>query len=120
MARTKMTGEPKRPVGRPPEAVLDRDRITAAALKVLKRTGPDKFTMAALAEDMGVKTPALYNHVRGKADVLAGMREHISDEIQAGAFVDMPWYEAVVPWAHSYRNALPPTRTLLRSWRPCR
>lgn len=100
-----MSNTLQRKAGRPNKSVLSRELILAAALEVLERTGPDDFTMAALAADLGVKTPALYHHVGGKKDVLAGMREVISDRIDTSAFGARPWPEAVSRWARSYRAA---------------
>ncbi|WP_427134358.1 TetR/AcrR family transcriptional regulator C-terminal domain-containing protein [Pseudarthrobacter sp. S9] len=94
-----------RRVGRPNKSVLSRELILVTALRVLKRTGPDDFTMAALAADLGVKSPALYHHVGGKRDILAGIREYISDRIDTSAFGVRPWPEAVTVWARSYRAA---------------
>jgi AcrR family transcriptional regulator len=84
---------------------LTRDLILLTALKVLNRTGPDKFTMAALAAELGVKTPALYHHVGGKSDILAGMREFVTAGIDTSVFGTLPWREAVAAWARSYRSA---------------
>ena len=100
-----MSNTLQRKAGRPNKSVLSRELILAAALEVLERTGPDDFTMAALAADLGVETPALYHHVGGKKDVLAGMREVISDRIDTSAFGARPWPEAVSHWARSYRAA---------------
>ncbi|WP_426975450.1 TetR/AcrR family transcriptional regulator [Pseudarthrobacter sp. O4] len=84
---------------------MSRELILTTALRVLKRTGPDGFTMNALAAELGVKTPALYHHLGGKSDILAGMREYISDRIDTSAFGVQPWSEAVTVWARSYRRA---------------
>lgn len=100
-----MTHTPGRRVGRPSTSVLDRERILKAALDLLNSTGPEKFTMSALAADLGVKTPALYHYVKNKAALLIGMREHISNRIDTSGFHGKPWDEAVVQWARSYRSA---------------
>ncbi|WP_125616094.1 TetR/AcrR family transcriptional regulator C-terminal domain-containing protein [Specibacter cremeus] len=96
---------PKRRAGRPRRAVLDRDRILGVALDLLNSVGPQRFTMSALAAELGVQTPALYHYVGGKAELLAGMREVISDRIDATSFAEKAWDEAVVDWARSYRLA---------------
>ncbi|NKX53015.1 TetR/AcrR family transcriptional regulator [Arthrobacter mobilis] len=95
----------RRRAGRPSEGVLTRELILVTALKVLNRLGPDKFTLAALADELGVKTPALYHHVGGKSDILAGMREYVTQGIDTSAFGVLPWPEAVMSWARSYRSA---------------
>ncbi|MFJ3958871.1 TetR/AcrR family transcriptional regulator C-terminal domain-containing protein [Arthrobacter sp. NPDC090010] len=98
------TAAPRR-AGRPKRSVLDRELIVRTAFDVLKRTGPDDFTMAALAEELGVKTPALYHHVGNKSAVLSSMRELITDGIDASGFGRLPWPEATSVWARSYRTA---------------
>ena len=107
---------PARRVGRPKTTVLTRDLIAEAALRLLDESGADGFTMARLAQALRVRPSALYNHVDGKEDVIAGVRELISDRIDVGAFERLPWDEAVLEWAHSYRVAFaghPPTIALL-------
>lgn len=100
-----MSAPRNRRAGRPSEGVLTRDLILLTALKVLNRTGPDKFTMAALAGELGVKPPALYHHVGGRGDILAGMREYVTAGIDTSVFSVLPWREAVAVWARSYRAA---------------
>ncbi|MEI8001116.1 MAG: WHG domain-containing protein [Actinomycetes bacterium] len=50
---------------------LDPQRVTRVAATVLERDGLDRFTLAAVAEELGVTQPALYRHVAGYDDLLA-------------------------------------------------
>jgi hypothetical protein len=52
--------KPRRRVGRPASAVLDQDGITAAALQLVRKSGYDGFTMAALGPSLNVAPSALY------------------------------------------------------------
>ncbi|MDR6611050.1 TetR/AcrR family transcriptional regulator C-terminal domain-containing protein [Leifsonia sp. 1010] len=107
---------PARRVGRPKTTVLTRDLIAEAALRLLDESGADGFTMVRLAQALRVRPSALYNHVDGKEDVIAGVRELISDRIDVSAFETLPWDAAMRDWAHSYRLAFathPPTIALL-------
>ncbi|WP_374009306.1 TetR/AcrR family transcriptional regulator [Leifsonia sp. LS-T14] len=107
---------PARRVGRPRTAVLTRDLIAHAALRLLDESGADGFTMARLAQALRVRPSALYNHVDGKEDVIAGVREVVSDRIDVRAFETQPWDSAMLVWARSYRVAFaahPPTIALL-------
>lgn len=107
---------PARRVGRPRTAVLTRELIAEAALRLLDESGADGFTMARLAQALRVRPSALYNHVDGKEDVIAGVRELVSDRIDVSAFETHPWDAAMRVWAHSYRVAFaahPPTVALL-------
>jgi AcrR family transcriptional regulator len=107
---------PARRVGRPRTTVLTRDLIAHAALRLLDESGADGFTMARLAQALRVRPSALYNHVDGKEDVIASVRELISDRIDVSAFETEPWDAAMLAWAHSYLVAFathPPTIALL-------
>ncbi|MDP5226608.1 MULTISPECIES: TetR/AcrR family transcriptional regulator C-terminal domain-containing protein [Arthrobacter] len=94
-----------RKAGRPTRSVLDRGLIIRTAFDVLKRTGPDDFTMAALAQELGVKTPALYHHVGNKNQVLSSMRELITASVDSSGFSRLSWPDATRLWARSYRTA---------------
>ena len=72
---------PARRAGRPRTTVLTRDLIAHAALRLLDESGADGFTMARLAQALRVRPSALYNHVDGKEDVIAAVRELVSDRI---------------------------------------
>lgn len=105
-----------RRVGRPSVAVLTRELISEAGLRLLDERGADGFTMARLAAALDVRPSALYNHVESKDEVIAGIRELISDRIDVSAFATQPWDDALAQWAHSYRHAFaahPPTIAIL-------
>jgi AcrR family transcriptional regulator len=67
--------------GRP--AVLDEDRIVAAALRVVDREGFDRLTVRGLAADLGVAPASLYGHVLDK-DALVDL---VIDELLVGITV---------------------------------
>ena len=52
---------------------LNRDRIVAAALEVLDRVGFHALTTRLVAQELGVKQPALYWHFRNKRDLADAM-----------------------------------------------
>lgn len=52
------------PLGRPP--LIDREAVAAAAIRV----GFDRFSMSAVAAELGVAHPTLYRHVRDRDDLL--------------------------------------------------
>lgn len=94
-----------RRVGRPTEAVLSVGLIAETALKVIDASRTGDFTMTELADALGVKASAIYNHVGGRVEVLERVRELVSDRIDTSAFGRMPWGDAVANWARSYRSA---------------
>lgn len=59
--------------------------------------------MAELARELGVRPSAIYNHVASKDEVLASVRELVSDRIDVSGFATGPWWDAIPRWARSYR-----------------
>ncbi|GAA4170222.1 TetR/AcrR family transcriptional regulator C-terminal domain-containing protein [Gryllotalpicola koreensis] len=100
-----MTGDARRRAGRPADPVLTPELIAQAGLRLLDESATGDFTMVELATSLGVRASAIYNHVAGKDEVLARVRELVSDRIDVSAFERMPWDEAVAVWARSYRIA---------------
>ncbi|MET4095327.1 AcrR family transcriptional regulator [Arthrobacter sp. UYCu712] len=96
--------KPRRRAGRPPAAVLDQDGITEAALRLIRKSGYDGFTMAALARTLNVAPSALYNHVSSKRVVLVLVEDHLTSLVDVSAFEAEPWDQAVRDWAWSYRD----------------
>jgi AcrR family transcriptional regulator len=62
-----------------PRAGLSPDRVTALALAIVDKVGPDGLTLARVAESAGVATPSLYKHVGGLAD----LRDRVSVRVVA-------------------------------------
>ncbi len=60
--------------------------------------------MSALAEELGVSTSALYNHVSSKREVLILIQERLNAQIDCTGFGIHPWDRALRTWAHSYRD----------------
>lgn len=52
-----------------PRPGLTVDRVVDAAVVVADRDGRDALTLGAVADLLGVRTPSLYNHVRGLDDL---------------------------------------------------
>jgi AcrR family transcriptional regulator len=95
----------QRRVGRPATPVLSREIIARAALGLIDDVGAEAFSLAALSKRLGVRPSSFYNHVTGKDDILAGVRELVSDSIDARMFAELPWDEAMARWARGYRAA---------------
>ena len=102
-----MSPEPdaRRPAGRPRAAILSRDRILEAAFALADERGGD-FTLAALARALGVRPSALHHYFSNKDDLVAGMRGQLTLRVGDPGFGDLPWHEAILPWARSYRETL--------------
>lgn len=89
---------------RPP---LDRARVVQTALELLKRVGLDGLTTRCLADELGVKSPALYWHFHNKQELLDAM----ADALVRGAGMGPPrsgepWQQWLARRAHAYRASL--------------
>lgn len=81
---TAAAGRPRRR-GRP--ARIDRDAIVDAALEL----GLDTFSMQAVADRLGVTSPALYSHVAGRDEVVALAWTRVADELTRVGDVATDW-----------------------------
>ena len=95
----------RRRAGRPSTSVLTRERILDVAFELADTRGGD-FSVAAIARSLGVQPPAIYNYFANKTDIVAGMRGEIGRRIDSSVFERLPWYEAMLPWARSYLEAM--------------
>ncbi len=75
---------PDRSQPREREAPLTRRRIFEAALELVDREGADALTMRRVAGELGVAAMSLYNHVRGRDEILDGLSEVMVSEIDLG------------------------------------
>ena len=62
---------------------LSRERVLRAAVALADTEGVAAVTMRRLGQELGVEAMSLYNHVRGKDDVLDGMVDLVAAEIPA-------------------------------------
>src|SRR3954451_138487 len=86
---------------------LTREALIDAALRLLDEVGLDGLSVRRLAADLGVRSPALYWHIRTKQELLDG----IADRIVAAAGVGPPhpgedWPAWLARRARAYREAL--------------
>jgi AcrR family transcriptional regulator len=63
----------------PRGAGLSPERVVELALAVLDREGPDRLTLARVADAAGVATPSLYKHIEGLPD----LRERVAGRVVA-------------------------------------
>ena len=89
-------------MGRPHTPLLDRNRIADAALKLIDRRGD--FTILDLARALKVTPAAIYHHVDGRDGIVALLRQKMARTVDASAFGQLPWDEALRRWAVSYRE----------------
>ena len=92
-------------MGRPKRPLLSRHIIAETALKLVDKEGPDALAMRRIARELNVTPSSLYNHVSSRFDLIEDVRGLVSSRIDASFFSQLPWHEAVIEWAHSYRAA---------------
>jgi TetR/AcrR family tetracycline transcriptional repressor len=88
---------------------LNRDVIARAALQLLDRAGIEGVTMRSLADDLGVRAPTLYWHVKSKRELLDAMADVIAEDGGSRVRPRSP-EEPVEQWlgdlARSYRASM--------------
>jgi TetR/AcrR family tetracycline transcriptional repressor len=87
-------------------AKLDRGAIVEAAFTVLNREGLEGLSLRLVAEELGVQAPALYWHVRNKAELISLMSATFA-EASARAIVEgRTWQEKLILAARARRQAM--------------
>lgn len=77
------------------------------ALRLLDEVGLDGLTVRRLAAELGVQSPALYWHIRGKQELLDGMADAIIVAAGMGPPGDgEPWQDWLARRARAYRQSL--------------
>ncbi len=93
--------------GSAPRVKLNRQRVLAAALVLVDRSGLDALTMRRLGQELGVKAMSLYKHVADKGEILDGLIDLIASELEVPA----PGPD----WQGSMRLRAASTRSVLRA-----
>jgi AcrR family transcriptional regulator len=73
---------------------LSRDRVLRAALAMVDKGGLEALSMRKLAAELGVEAMSLYNHVKSKDDIVAGMLDIVAGEIEFPEG-DLEWRQAL-------------------------
>lgn len=89
-------------MARPAAAILDRDRLVAAAFVHLEEDGLDGLSMRRLAGRVSVQAPALYWHIADKAELLGLMAR----EIYAAAYAEVENVDDWREWLRLFGRAL--------------
>ncbi|MET9956060.1 TetR/AcrR family transcriptional regulator C-terminal domain-containing protein [Streptomyces sp. NPDC006339] len=90
-------------MGRPRTPLLDRERITTTALRLVDEQGD--FSVPQIARRLGAQTASVYHHVDGRDGIVELLRERVCDAIDDAALDREPWDAAMAAWARSYRAA---------------
>lgn len=87
-------------------ATLGRERIVAAALRVIDAEGIDGLSMRRLARILGTAPMSLYRHVRGKDELLALVAEEVAGRLPDVPPPEEPWRDVVVTVLRGARTVL--------------
>jgi AcrR family transcriptional regulator len=66
----------------PVRTPLSKERVLRAAVELADREGIDALSMRRLAKDLGVEAMSLYNHVANKDEILVGMIDLVTSEVE--------------------------------------
>ncbi|MFE7559498.1 TetR/AcrR family transcriptional regulator [Kitasatospora sp. NPDC057500] len=102
---------------RPRTPLLNRERIVAAALRLVDDEGLAALSTRRLAAELSVSGPSLYNHFATKDELLDAVVDGVMGEVDLSMFdpgtpspspspSPTPWPQALRDWARSYRAAL--------------
>ncbi len=86
---------------------LSREVLIDAAVNVIERYGRNNFSMKLVADELGVKTASLYNHVKNMSELLAGVCNYalrLQRDTEMQAIKDLNRGQAVYALAEAYRN----------------
>jgi AcrR family transcriptional regulator len=86
--RTHNVGSP-----RSDDSELNRDKIVAAALKLLQRVGVEGLTMRALASELNFSPMATYRHVANRDEVLMQVADAVLSKVVLPPRDGTPWNE---------------------------
>jgi AcrR family transcriptional regulator len=90
---------PQRPrMGRPPR--INR----AAILRAAERMTVDEISVPNLAKRMGVSVAALYQHVRGRDELLASLGRYVAATLELPIQGDLNWAEWLLAYAGKLRT----------------
>src|SRR5258705_13650503 len=81
-----MSTETDTSIDRPPapRVPLTKDRVLRAAIDLADSGGIESLSMRKLGQALGVEAMSLYNHARGKEDILDGIVDVVIGEIDPG------------------------------------
>ncbi|MEZ5668092.1 MAG: TetR/AcrR family transcriptional regulator C-terminal domain-containing protein [Alphaproteobacteria bacterium] len=83
---------------------LDRDRIAAAALRLIDAEGLDGLSTRKLGRALGVEAMSLYHHFASKGDLLDAVAERLLSDVAVPAWrPGADWVDWIRQLARSYR-----------------
>lgn len=96
-------GNPVAPRPRPARRPLTRETVIDAALSLIDRKGAEALTMRRLGAELGVEAMSLYNHVRGRPELLLAIGDRMLEPLGELDLGD-GWEEACRRFATALRE----------------
>jgi TetR/AcrR family tetracycline transcriptional repressor len=87
------------------KAILSRESITRAGMKVVEKDGPQALTLKRLGETLGVDSTALYRHFRNKDELLSAIADQTLEGRIPDPGDDVPWREGIFALCVRLREA---------------
>ncbi|MWV45827.1 TetR family transcriptional regulator [Paenibacillus sp. HJL G12] len=84
---------------------LDRQTLLVAAAELADESGLDSLTLAALAQKLNVRSPSLYNHVKGLPDLKGALTVyclHLLVDATRNAVIGKSGDEAILSMCEAY------------------
>ncbi|MFE6821715.1 TetR/AcrR family transcriptional regulator C-terminal domain-containing protein [Streptomyces sp. NPDC057690] len=94
-----------RGTGRGRRLGLTREKVIAAAVKVIDREGHDSFSLRRLAAELDIEAMSLYNHVPNKEALLDGVAEMLLARIDFSGADAGTWQDRIRAHAVAFRAA---------------
>lgn len=85
---------------------LHRDLLVSAAFEQLEDDGMEKLSMTRIAARLGVQTPALYWHVRNKAELLGLMSKELLQTAHDAAPKASGWRKWLIGFGDALHSTL--------------
>lgn len=86
---------------------ISKDLILAKAIEIIERTGNPAISMRDIAEELQIKTPSLYNHVKSMNDLFIDISRYAADKLkqaQLDAIQGKHRDDALLALATAYRG----------------
>jgi AcrR family transcriptional regulator len=86
---------------------LHREVLIGAAVNVIERDGRNNFSMKLVADELGVKTASLYNHVKNMDELLSGVCNYalrLQRDAEMQAIKDLNREQALYALSEAYRR----------------
>ncbi len=86
---------------------INKNSIMKKAIKMIEQSGNPTISMHELAENLNIKTPSLYNHIKNRDALLLEISKYTAEELKKAQFTAMEGKqkeEAIYALATAYRD----------------